>query len=1256
MKFKRIFFCVCIFCSNRANAQYPLPDPAGSTSLTNFVQPPPNAAALGKYADFPVSYFTGVPDISIPIYELKDGDADIPISLSYHASGVRVGEVASWVGLGWALNAGGVIVRTVRGTADEGSYSEQGDGYGAPVGYYLNYGLSTFPKLPYTNAQGQPQSYYGGSGLPLTHYAAEGLGSGLTDGEPDLFTFNFNGHTGKFLFDENRTPHLLKDDNLKIAVNFDGTDFVSWVITDENGVRYYFGKNQNGNNYERVIQQYPTPPDPERGPITSWYLNEVIYPNDNDTINFTYADESYYYGDLSPESESVSFEPTQSGSSPYSQQMMLDNTTNIVTGRSNPPLPTISSVDGVRLTGISSKNFNIVFEADNPREDLENMGMELDKIKVYSKLSGQCLRQFKFNYGYFASPFTIPFDLSAFPLSQYLSDSLRLKLLSMDEFSGDSSIVKPPYVFTYQDSFPLPRRLSFDQDHWGFSNNSSTPFNTYLTPGGIWLSLLGSTTSAGANREPAWPQMSAGTLTGIQVPLGATTTFQYEANEAAGYLPTGNSMIGGLRIKQIMVKDSIGNTVSIRDFQYGAGVLYKVPNYVANFRNEFYLTETSGGTTGFLGNDYNLTRNPGMLKQSQSIVPMEDIDGAQIGYNTVTELLGANGENGKKIFTYDQGFLNAEERSSKINPGIYMGNDSFAIEGMLPSGPSLFLGNGLFNEIPPETLNQNLDLSYSNTSFYPSAPEQIDLTRGNLLRVQTFDASGNLLKDVNNNYDTTFHGGYWIRGVKGFENTNGALGNEYDDALTYYILHTGISHLRYTATTNYEGGNPQADTVFYSYESPYHTLATRVKTTRSNGDSLVQRTYYSFDYSPSATSDGVFGKMQQMNFLAPVEKEVWENNTLTGGQVTAYKDFNTNASFGSVIKPSKIYMLATTAPLTTSQAGESNAYTGQISTLLPNSYYEERVDLSYDSVGEPLQENKTNDINISYQWGYGGHFPVAKVENATNTYTTGDSSILQSESLQFAAAGSQQSSQNFSFSIYPAGNVNLSIGYGNNPGTNPVYDVGYVLSGGSLGSVTGTFCLGSGCPSQYTATTASYNNLTAGTYTLTATPYSNVNSANLPVNLSASYTSLRPVSSGIKEFFYDGFEENNNSNVISGTAHTGNKYWNGSTYTTTYTLPDSRSYLIQWWKLSGGVWVFNQQAYTGITTLSGPVDDIRIFPSTAMMSTYTYDPSLGMTSQTDPSGHSTNYFYDSLGRLSYIKDQDGNIIKTFNYHYKSAQQ
>ena len=67
----------------------------------------PTAASLGKYGDFPVSYNTGLPQISIPIYTVKAGSLSLPISLSYHASGLKVQEQASWVGAGWALNAGG---------------------------------------------------------------------------------------------------------------------------------------------------------------------------------------------------------------------------------------------------------------------------------------------------------------------------------------------------------------------------------------------------------------------------------------------------------------------------------------------------------------------------------------------------------------------------------------------------------------------------------------------------------------------------------------------------------------------------------------------------------------------------------------------------------------------------------------------------------------------------------------------------------------------------------------------------------------------------------------------------------------------------------------------------------------------------------------------------------------------------------------------------------------------------------------------
>ena len=83
--------------------------------------PSPNAASIGKYGDIPISYHTGVPNISIPIHTISAGSLSVPVSLSYHSSGVRVDELASWVGLGWSLSDVGMITRSINGGPGKGS-------------------------------------------------------------------------------------------------------------------------------------------------------------------------------------------------------------------------------------------------------------------------------------------------------------------------------------------------------------------------------------------------------------------------------------------------------------------------------------------------------------------------------------------------------------------------------------------------------------------------------------------------------------------------------------------------------------------------------------------------------------------------------------------------------------------------------------------------------------------------------------------------------------------------------------------------------------------------------------------------------------------------------------------------------------------------------------------------------------------------------------------------------------------------------
>jgi YD repeat-containing protein len=56
--------------------------------------------------------------------------------------------------------------------------------------------------------------------------------------------------------------------------------------------------------------------------------------------------------------------------------------------------------------------------------------------------------------------------------------------------------------------------------------------------------------------------------------------------------------------------------------------------------------------------------------------------------------------------------------------------------------------------------------------------------------------------------------------------------------------------------------------------------------------------------------------------------------------------------------------------------------------------------------------------------------------------------------------------------------------------------------------------------------------------------------------------------------------------------------------------------------------------------------------SGTLIYTYTYQPLIGVTSETDPNGITKYYEYDGLGRLLWVKDSNGNVIKTYSYHFK----
>jgi len=93
---------------------------------------------------------------------------------------------------------------------------------------------------------------------------------------------------------------------------------------------------------------------------------------------------------------------------------------------------------------------------------------------------------------------------------------------------------------------------------------------------------------------------------------------------------------------------------------------------------------------------------------------------------------------------------------------------------------------------------------------------------------------------------------------------------------------------------------------------------------------------------------------------------------------------------------------------------------------------------------------------------------------------------------------------------------------------------------------------------------------------------------------------------------------------------------------------------------SGTGWVFYLARFTPTNNSAigikpnGPfntsyIDDARIFPTGFKMNSYVYAPKYGVASSIDPSGRITYYEYDSFGRQSVVRNQEGKILSKQEY-------
>lgn len=159
--------------------------------------PGPEVSGLGQYGAVPVSLFTGTPDISIPLYNIKVGSYEMPIKACYHIASVKPTSVPSSLGLGWNLNVGGYITRTVRGV-----YDEQQDLDGTAHGFYAHY--DKMQGITASAFDMHTQNRLSDTDLPYYELTA------------DEFAFNFCGYTGNFYLNEYGEWSVSSDQDIKV--------------------------------------------------------------------------------------------------------------------------------------------------------------------------------------------------------------------------------------------------------------------------------------------------------------------------------------------------------------------------------------------------------------------------------------------------------------------------------------------------------------------------------------------------------------------------------------------------------------------------------------------------------------------------------------------------------------------------------------------------------------------------------------------------------------------------------------------------------------------------------------------------------------------------------------------------------------------------------------------------------------------------------------------------------------------------------
>jgi hypothetical protein len=1128
MRFFIMFISCMLFVAVSSSGQY-----ADQSVINAPVPPTPNAASLLKFVDFPISYFTGTAEISLPIYEIKGKGLSLPISLTFSPNGLKVDEIASWVGYGWSLNATGLVGRTILDIPDEwghGYFSTEARQYFRADGSVLKDSCSHPPVDPndYFNFFLNTSAFYNRTNRALGQSAN---GENYIDTEPDIFSFTTpSGVSGKFVMDLDKNIRMIP--KKPVRIDMFGTDIndKSFNISDENGIQYWFNTAKERVNSTTVCSNLTGSSRYGSDPISSWFISSMSSIKTNEGISFSYLPEITTY---STSSASTSFLISSTGVG--AQGNDLDFTCN-----------TQNTVYGVRLSSIYFNNLRVDFLADQAqRSDLQG-GHRLKQISVIQNVS-DTLKKFIFYHSY---------------------SSTYLRLDSVVEY-GTNGRRLPAHKFFYEEV--QSQRGSFDQDHWGYYNGAG---NTTLLPKYQVASPSIQINFKGANRETNTQMAKQGSLHTVIHPTGGYTKYEYESNTISS--------------PEILVFDRISHANLISPLEGGMHVDYQ---------------------------DFTL--------QESTYVEVVDIQ----------SWMGPNGEIsaycGAEIFgvgnSYHQGILdNSDGSFLLIPPGDYRlktyvaTNFSPVTDVYLSIRWQKVLSN-LINK-PIGGLRIKSIKKYNGLTGQPVLIRDLDYNYADGL------STARLFIDNYYWHDISFSEAY-PAGIFG-NCTNLGAGATFRVLKSSSLIQPALiqgSPVGYSVVTEYQDSGVSGKTVYtYHNNTDFNTLHLYPQVTN------VMNTYKQSFLVAKEEYNGAGVKLKETRNY-PKFGSVQESHKIYGFQVvntpitvcpscdfifSDYYHLSQPMAIDSMVEINYANGVALKR-LTFYQYDLASIYGGDSYFLLRRSIIKDSQNKTRVTENKYAYDFRSVNPEMNKLYLINEQTPVMQTvrDNSNNVWNSRITNYVNYKPINYFDL---ESTTSVNYSLLSS-ITNLT-----NPGNGFVEKANYNYSAtGDLISIN------------------KKNDLTQAF----------VWDSSNPILLIAEARNATP-----DQIFFNGFESLTNPNTILGGARTGNRALNAGIYNFAidglFAPAVTTNLKMSYWYWMNSKWNFSGIVnFNNLISIGSLLDDIRVFPSNAIMTTYTYDAGVGITSVTDHNNQTSFYKYDDLGRLKYILDAKQNVLKKIDYHY-----